>query len=269
MKSLIRNKLRKHFAFAILSLLLWQTATAQSRIGIVVLHGKGGMPGGYVGELASSLERKGYIVANVEMPWSKQRDYDVGIAAADQQLDSALDKLRTAGAGKVFVAGHSQGGLFALHYGNKHDFDGLIAIAPGGSSGSRVYKEKLGDTVELARKLVAEGKGNEKTRLADYEGARGAYPIMTTPAIYLEWFEPEGAMNEWNAITNLNPKIPVLFIAPKNDYPTLQKIKQSMFDGLPKHPLTTLYEPEANHAGAPSASIAEIARWTRDVSGEK
>jgi hypothetical protein len=59
----------------------------------------------------------------------------------------------------------------------------------------------------------------------------------------------------------------VLFIAPKNDYPALQRIKQMMFDALPKNALTRMYEPQSSHLDAPSASLDEIVRWTGEVAG--
>jgi hypothetical protein len=40
-----------------------------------------------------------------------------------------------------------------------------------------------------------------------------------------------------------------------------------MFDALPRHPLTKLYEPDSTHLGAPSASRDEILRWTWQVAG--
>lgn len=246
-----------------------RSAAAQSppKIGIVIMHGKGGSPTKHVADLAASLEGKGYLVANLEMPWSGRRDYDATVAAAEKEVESALNALRAKGAARVFVAGHSQGGLFALHFGDKHPVDGIIAIAPGGSVGSQAFREKLGESVEQARKLIADGKGNEKARFFDFEGSQGVYPVITTPAIYLDWFDPDGAMNEAIAVKNMDPKTPVLFIAPKGDYPGLRKLKQPMSDALPKHPLTRLYEPDSSHIGAPSASVDEIVRWTAEVAG--
>jgi pimeloyl-ACP methyl ester carboxylesterase len=247
-----------------------QTSMAQapsSAIGVVIMHGKGGSPARFVSSLASSLEQKGFLVANLEMPWSKNREYNAGVDAAEKQVDEALDSLRAKGASKVFVAGHSQGGLFAIHYGGKHPVDGIIAIAPGGNVANAIYRKELGQSVEQARKLVAEGKGNEKTRFSDYEGSRGTYPVTATPAAYLTWFDPEGAMNQVKASRAMNPQVPVLFIAPKNDYPPLLRIKQMMFDALPTNPLTRMYEPDSSHLDAPSASRDEIARWTAEVAG--
>lgn len=258
----------KHMAWVLAMVVagIVQPAAAQSPgIGIVIMHGKGGSPTKHVADLASSLESKGYLVANLDMPWSGQRDYDANVAAAEKQVEAALDSLRAKGAAKLFVAGHSQGGLFALYFGGKHPVDGIVAMAPGGSVGSTIFREKLGAAVSQARQLVAEGKGDEKARLLDFESSRGTYPIVATPTNYLAWFDPDGAMNQVIAMKNMNPKVPVLFIAPKGDYPGLQKIKQSMFDALPRHPLTKLYEPDATHLGAPSASLDEILRWTREA----
>lgn len=247
-----------------------QASTAQApspAIGVVIMHGKGGSPTGYVSGLAAALEQKGYVVANLEMPWSAKREYDADVDAADREIDAALASLRAKGAGKVFVAGHSQGGLFAIHYGGGHPVDGIIAIAPGGNVANPIYRRELGRSVEQARKLVAEGKGREKTRFSDYENSKGTYAVTAAPAYYLAWFDPEGAMNQVKASRDMNPRVPVLFVAPKNDYLGLLRVKQAMFDALPRNPLTRMYEPDSSHLGAPSASADEIVRWTAEVAG--
>jgi len=255
-------------ALAIMAAGVPHTAAAQTsppKIGIVIMHGKGGMPNKHVVELASSLAEKGCLVANLEMPWSGRREYDVSVSAAENEVGAALAALQEKGAQKLFVAGHSQGGMFAVYYGGKHAIDGVIAIAPGGSVGSPVFREKLGKSVERARALVAEGKGGEKTRLDDFESARGTYPIFAPPAAYLSWFDPDGAMNIPRAVRSIPPQIPVLWIVAKNDYPTLRQSNLPLFGDLPPHPLTRLYEPDSNHLGALSASRGEIARWLAEV----
>jgi len=259
----------KHVALilAVLAMMVLPAA-AQSpapKIGIVVMHGKGGAPTKHVADLAASLAGKGCLVANLEMPWSGRRDYDTDVGSGEKEVEAALDGLRAAGATHLFVAGHSQGGLFALYFGGRHRVDGIVAIAPGGNVGSAVFREKLGASVAQARQLVAAGKGDEKTRFFDFESSRGTYPVVVTPANYLSWFDPDGAMNQAVAVRKVNPQVPVLFIVPKNDYPGLLKIKQPMFDALPRHALTRLYEPDSNHLGAPSASLDEILRWTAEA----
>lgn len=254
--------------FPVISIFLPLTTNAEVspiKIGIVLMHGKGGSPSGHVAELASALERQGFLVANLEMPWSGRRNYDVPVSAAEQEIESALGALRNKGAQKLFVAGHSQGGLFALYFGTKHVVDGIIAIAPGGNVGNQTFREKLEESVALARTLIAEGKGEEKTRLHDFEGSKGISSFTTTPAAYLTWFDPEGAMNQTTAVRNMKPSIPVLYIAPTDDYPGLRNVKEQMFGALPKNPRTKLYEPSSSHIKAPTASINEIVEWTMAI----
>lgn len=257
--------------FVVVALGFVQPAAAESApstTGIVIMHGKSGSPTGYVAELAAALEAKGFRVANLEMPWSRQRQYDADVSAAEKQVQSAIDGLRAKGASQVFVAGHSQGGVFALHVGGRLAASGIIAIAPGGNVANQLFRKKLGATVAQARQLVAEGKGDERTQFHDFEGSKGTFPVTTTATIYLTWFDPDGAMNQSLAVRNLKPEVPVLYIVPTSDYPGLRKVKQEMFGALPSNPLTRLYEPDANHIKAPSASIDEIARWTAEVAGK-
>jgi pimeloyl-ACP methyl ester carboxylesterase len=243
-----------------------QNAPAQApAIGVVIMHGKGGTPTKWVAPLASGLEQKGYLVANLEMPWSGKRHYDVDVAAADKEVDAALEALRAKGAKKLFVAGHSQGGVYVLHYGATHPVDGIVAIAPGGNVGNKVYASEVGASVERARRLVAEGKGGELQAFDDYEGSKGRFNVTTTAANYLSWFDPQGAMNQMKSSKSIDPRVPVLFVAPTRDYPALQRIKVMAFGALPRNPLTRLYEPSASHLEAPAASIDEIARWTAEA----
>jgi pimeloyl-ACP methyl ester carboxylesterase len=235
------------------------------RMGVVLMHGKGGLPDGVIHELAMYLESRGFILANLEMPWSSRRDYDVDVAGGEKQVADAVADVRKRGAAKVFIAGHSQGGLFALHMGGKLPVDGVVAIAPGGNVAGQAFRQNLGDSVRRASELVAAGKGSERQRFLDYEGARGTNPVITTATNYLSWFDPEGAMNQMRAIRALDVKTPVLFIVPTNDTPALLRAKQQMFDALPRNPLTKLYEPEGTHLRAPSASRDEIARWIAEV----
>jgi pimeloyl-ACP methyl ester carboxylesterase len=245
-------------------------ASAQSeRIGIVIMHGKGGSPTGLVAELARTLEGRGYLVANLEMPWSGDRGYDVPVVRAEEEVTAALARLRDQGAGKLFVAGHSLGGAFATHLAGRLSVDGIIAIAPGGDVSNRVYRISVSDALERARKLVAEGKGGERAELVDYEGSTGAYAVLAVPAAYVTWFDPDGALNMGRATRAANPRTPILWIVPKQDYPGLLKVSLPLYRDLPRHPLTRLYEPNSGHRDAPTASAEEIVRWTEEVASSR
>jgi len=241
-------------------------ANAQSpKTGVVIMHGKGGLPDGSVLYLAEFLQSRGDLVANLEMPWSSRRDYDVDSAAALKQVADALDELRAKGATKVFVAGHSQGGGFALYVGGRLSVDGVIAIAPGGNVATPIFRQTVRESLERAEQLVAAGKGAQRERFVDYEGSRGVTPLITNAAAYASWFDPNGAMNQVKSEKSLPSSVPVLYVAPTDDYPGLVKAKRAMFDALPKNPLTKLYEPDSNHMRAPIAAREEIARWIGEV----
>lgn len=257
-------------ALFLLTAVLASTAAAQSEpIGAVVMHGKGGSPTQLVAGLANSLEKKGFLVANLEMPWSGKRNYDVSTTRAEEEVDAALNGLRAKGAKKVFIIGHSQGGVFALHLAGKLAADGVVTIAPGGSSENRFFAEKIAGSLARARELVAAGKGNEPAELYDFENARGNYVVMSPPAVYVTWFDPKGAMSEERAVKAVNPGTPILWVGPTRDYPGLLKTSLPLYNDLPRNPKTRLYEPNADHRGAPLAAADEIARWMQEIAGAK
>lgn len=241
-----------------------QSAPSDSEIGVVVMHGKGGQPSRHVSELAAAMERAGFQVANLEMPWSGRRQYDVPISGAIEEVTNALQGFRAKGAKKVFLAGHSQGGLFALHYAGTQSVDGVLAITPGGQVDSSAFLSNLGSHLENARDMIKEGRGNERADFADYEGSKGTNPITTAPSIYLDWFDPSGAFTT-KIFERVKPGTPVLYVAPTRDYPGLAKAKQRNFGALPANPKTRMYEPNSDHLKAPTASIDEAIAWIRQV----
>lgn len=254
---------------AVLPVAVPLAAAAQGEpIGIVIMHGKGGSPGGLVADLARTLEGKGYRVANLDMPWSGKRQYDVSVGKAEEEVGAALADLRGKGARKVFIAGHSQGGVFALYLAGKLSVDGVIAIAPGGDVSTRFFLEKLSASLSRAQQLVAEGKDNEPASLEDFEGSRGVFPVNAVPAAYVTWFDPQGAMNMERSAQSASPRVPVLWVTPTRDLPALRRANPSLYRALPANPQTRYYEPGADHRGAPTASADEIARWTREVAGK-
>lgn len=267
----IRNRLRSFLATLVTllaTLCAAGVANAQEApLGIVVMHGKGGSPNRFVIELANGLKDKGLLVANLEMPWSKHRDYDVDVAAADAEITAAIATLRQQGAKKVFVSGHSQGGAYAISYASRQSVDGVIAIAPGGFVNSQIFLQKLGDSLAEARRLVAEGKGAEKARLMDFEGAKGSYPVVSPPGAYVTWFDPDGAMSS-AVIKQVRAGTPALLIVPTRDYPALLRLGQTVFNSLPAHPLKRFHQPDADHLGAPAASVDEVANWVKAVAAQ-
>ncbi len=238
-------------------------AAAQApKPGAVVMHGKGGTPLKFVSDLAEGLEAKGFLVANLEMPWSYSRNYDVGTGEAERQIEAAIAGLKAKGATKLFLMGHSMGGVFALHYATRAAVDGVVAVAPGGSVDNQVYRDQVGESLARARKLVAEGRGAEKQRLEDYEGSRKNYTVVSPPSAYVTWFDPDGAMGMGRILRDFPATVPVLWVSPTGDYAGLRRNAATNFARLPRNPLHRFAEPNADHLGAPRAAIPTILEWT-------
>jgi len=97
----------------------------------------------------------------------------------------------------------------------------------------------------------------------------GTTTVHTTAAIYITWFDRDGAMNQWKSSAALPASLPVLHVAPTSDYPGLLRAKREMFNALPSNPQTKLYEPDATHRSAPTVALDEIVRWTGEIAARK
>jgi pimeloyl-ACP methyl ester carboxylesterase len=232
----------------------------EAKVGIVLLHGNG-HPTKHIEGLVRKLESSKFLVAHPEMPWSENRHYDAPVDDAVGQVNSALGKLKEQGAGKLFIAGHSKGAVFALYYASKYPVDGLIAIAPGGNVGGKNFRNKLGSSVQKAKKLIASGKGDKKATFTDLEGARGVTDVQAPSAAYLTWFDPDGAMNSRNSAKRISADVPILWIVAKDDYEGLRKVNIPMFDLLPSNSKTRFYEPSTSHQNAPLDAADEVIKW--------
>lgn len=242
-------------------------APAAQEIGIVVMHGKGGRPSRYVDKLADALSKEGFLVANLEMPWSFDRQYDVELDGAIGEVTRALEAMRAKGAKKLFVSGHSQGGIFALLYGGRHKLDGVVAIVPGGTVDANVFRSNLGAHVARARQMVAEGRGAEKAEFADYEGSRGTNAVNTRASSYLGWFDPNGAFTS-NVFGQILSGVPVLYVTATRDYPGLLRFRAQNFGAIPSHPMKRMPEVDSDHLNAPAAAAPEVIKWVREVAAQ-
>ena len=103
------------------------------KIGVVVLHGEGDDPYGQTLRFTRALIRDGFLTDSPEMPWSSRRAHEAGTEGTVKEIGASVARLKSRGAQKVFIAGHSQGAAAALRYAKDRRVDGLIALAPAGA----------------------------------------------------------------------------------------------------------------------------------------
>lgn len=242
------------------------------RIGIIIMHGKGGAPYGHNSSLVRALRSEGFRVIEPSMPWGGHRGtakYSASLDNAFDAIEKNIQRLRNDGADTIFLIGHSMGAMAAFSYGAyRGGISGVIGIAPGHTTGSNFHFETIGKSLYKARNLVTAGKGDEKTWFQDYNSGGRRPTVNTTPEIYLSYFEPDGEANMRISLSKLN-EIPVLWIASSQDPITRKGFAKRLFSNAASNDMNRFIIITSGHREAPSKSIKEVKTWIKTVVEEK
>lgn len=243
-------------------------ALPDSQIGIIVMHGKGGTPTNKVGTLTRTLEREGFLTSAPTMPWTGDRGtayYLESLESGFNQISDEIAILRSQGARKIFLAGHSLGAAIGLSYtANRKGVDGFIAIAIGHIAGSKFHNRKSSKSVKKAQAMVNKGIGERKGWFSDYNTGGRTPEVNTTAEIYLSYFDPDGPINVFSSSSKLKG-VPVLFIAPDKDPITRKGGPKRVYDRIQRHPLSRYTLIDAGHGSAPAKGRKQIIEWIRGV----
>jgi len=246
--------------FSLITALIGHIAPATGNdLGIVLLHGKGGSPSGYVRELASALRSKGDLVSTPTMPWAQDRIYDASFDEAMREIDREIDSLRQKGAKFIVVVGHSLGANAALGYAaSRNTASGIIALAPAHTPELPAFIKRVGHDVRRARDLVATGKGKEKHRFSDVNQGR-PLEVAATAEVYLSWFDPDGPAVMPRSAASFKAPTPLLLVVGSGERTAMGK--DYIFDKAPPHPKSRFATVPADHFAVPSAAIEEVVTW--------
>jgi len=247
-----------------------------SEVGVVILHGKQGIPDGSfspINKLFGELTSKGYLVARPEMPWSRKRYLEGHWQQAMSEIKASVEQLRSNGAKKIVIAGHSIGSPAALSFAAQYgDIDGVALMAPGHVP--LLYSECLTriapislcavkESLAEAQAMIAAGKGQEKGRFTDInQGASVAN--FATANDFLSYFDPMGDAEMSVSAKKLTSRTAVLWIIGHND--ALVKLgKQYVFDLLPANPKHKYVEIRSNHFRTPIDGLDHIVLWIDSI----
>jgi pimeloyl-ACP methyl ester carboxylesterase len=234
-------------------------SAAGDDLGVVLLHGKGGSPGGYIRELAFALQGRGYLVSTPTMPWAKNRIYDASFEEAMAEIDREVDALRQKGAKLVVVAGQSLGANAALGYAaSRERLGGIIALAPAHNPELQAFARRVGSDVRRARAMVAAGKGKEKQAFSDLNQGQ-ALEVTATAEVYLSWFDPNGPAVMPRSAASIKMPTPLLFVIGSGD--RTAPAKDYIFDKAPAHAKSKFVIVTADHFTVPTAAIEEVVTW--------
>lgn len=230
---------------------------------VISLHGKekGRTHSGNLA-FAALLARAGYTVYTPQMPWY---DYSAPVSTAFIFLDALVEKIAPAGQ-KVIIAGHSQGAPYAFFYTTAHKASprvaGVILLAPGHLvHRSQKIQEATASDVALAKQLVAEGRGDELRRFADFNqgGGKDLKHTTTTARIYLTYFDPETSLNFLELITQA--RLPILWVDGEQDTLAQRMDYAGIYATARKYPQNRYVTVRGGHVGMWENAAVPAIEW--------
>jgi dienelactone hydrolase len=245
-------------------ILLWVASSmsmaADAASGVVLLHGKDGTPRNVLG-LADAMKKNGFAVTTPEMPYSRNRNFDKAYQDMVPEINNAVAELMKQGVKRIFIAGHSLGANVALYYATRVSVDGVLAIAPGHTPELKGFASSVRDSVQLARKMVSEGKGDKIGVFDDYNQGRRE-TRKTTATIYLSYVDPDGlAVMPRNAAA-LKPGTAFLWVVGTQDL-MYERGPSYAFDKAPPNPNNKDVVVDGNHMNTPAIAAQEIVTWLK------
>lgn len=242
-------------------------AVAQERIGVLMLHGKS--PGNpmdpHFSPLKARFEQEGWKVLLPDMPWSRSRYLDGHWDQAMQEIAAHVQALRTQGATRIVLVGHSMGVPAALsHAARGGDVQALVLLAPGHVP--QLYYtapvlQPVRESIDQARALMAAGKGDVSERFIDINQRR-QQPVVATPRNFLSYFDPESDAEMTVTAPRVPAGTPVLTVVGEGD-PLFQRVRGLIVDRLPAQPRSRYLELAGGHLDTPRNAAEDVVKWIR------
>jgi esterase/lipase len=240
-------------------------APAADRIGLVLMHGKTGMPT-QLAKLAAALRTSGYIVDTPEMCWSKTRIFDKSLADCVAEIDKAIAGLKVQGATRIVVTGMSLGGTVALYYGADHTgLAGIIALAPAADPVNPSPFPKFVLSRETAQHMVEAGQERTIVEFSDIVSGKLVL-VRASAANFLSFHGPHSPIITIKSMMRTvlpSLTIPLLWVSGTRD--NSQSIANEAFASVYRNPLDRHVAVDADHVGTPDASIAAVEDWLKTL----
>ncbi len=255
--------------------LIGSGASAQEKLGVVLMHGKqgGGPRDGSLDALHRKMQEAGMVVIKPEMPWSFNRYIEGDWNLAMSEINAHVQKLKEMGAAKIALVGHSLGSPAALSYAARHPgtVHALGLLAPGHVPYyysqcipfSPLKMCGVKDGVERARKEMEVGNADKKQAQTDINQGR-TNAVWMTPRDYLTYFDPASDAEMAVTAPKIPVNLPVLWLIGDRDF-LIREGRQYVFDKLPANSKSQYLEVSANHTTAPAVAADQIVNWLKSV----
>lgn len=232
-------------------------ANAADKMALVLLHG-GGSSGSQFFDMRPIIEKAGYRLITPDMCWSQNRRYEKDAMACMEDVDKAINKLKSEGFERIVLGGHSMGGINAILYAAHHTgLAGIVVFAP---SGPPTGTDRTNPTVSYAHDLIRQGKGED---IVLFGG--GINEIHASANAYLSYTGMESPLYD----LELLPKIttPILWVAGTKD--PGQNNATDRFKVAPPHRLNSFIRVVADHFETPDVAVGDMIKWLDRLAEDK
>ena len=180
------------------------------------------------------------------------------------EIDAAVARLKSRGAEKIFVAGHSLGAAAAVRYARLRRVDGLIALVPGHIPEGQRFAQKVAASLQQAKAMPPGESG-----WFDDPNSLRMKPMHMKAGVYVEYFDPSGPMNFHDNLAGVRPGTPVLWVGGEAEAPGEKRADRAAFNALPRDPAPKFAEVAAGHLDTPGAAGSVCAQWIREIAGRE
>ena len=199
---------------------------------IIFLHGKvhSDFPLHYRQFVDFAKSKEFNVIAPI-MGWATNLGYTHSPKQTLEQIKHEIQKLYNNN-DEIYIVGHSMGAIALGYYEPyiREYINGIVLVSPGHIINRKTFFKMHGETIELARQLVAQGLGEKVTLFPSWNGVC-EYQLSSTPNLYLEW----ACNNEIDFDKNLyDIESPTLFVTSNDTMDTgIYSIRPKMFDRIP------------------------------------
>ena len=257
----------------ILSLLLayFPQTRAEADVGVIFMHGKRSSlkPRTSVWQLKEKMEDTKLNAVFPKMPWHRDRFMDADFQETLKEIDGLVAKLKSDGATKIVIGGHSMGANVALAYAViRRNVAGVVMVSPGHRPEGDNWRRSLAEDVAKAKAMVAAGKGDEEAEFGDRnQGDVGTF--MMKAKIYVDFWDPEGPVIMSRNVTQLQG-IPLMLTRGEKEVSQRKNrgqktYKEMIFDKAHEHPKNLYREHDGGHRDTPESGATDIIQWIKNL----
>jgi pimeloyl-ACP methyl ester carboxylesterase len=234
--------------------------------GFVLVHGKLSGPcvaeKSPLGQTASQLLQLGCIVDYVDYPWSKSRRFDSTVEQSIIEIDAAICRVRSAGASRIHIIGHSMGSTMLMYYATLNDnFDTLTLLCPAHNTHLEKFQRTTSWCIEQAQIKAAQGIDTPQPYIDFYM----SQPVVEyiSPTAYVSYFD---ALGNSNMVVNAAKMLPqsTLFVIGQLDVNT-PSFKELVYDKVAHVNASYLLMDNETHHSLATAAVPKILSWIANL----